>query len=153
MEDFKNIQDELKELNSSLSGMEKKNNFSVPENYFEKFSSSVQDKISAEKKSPWWAGVFKGALLPKLSIATCVVVLVAGSIYYFNNGNDNSNVAQTNNSSTDFDASVLLSELDESTLADVYVQSITSETAAENADMENYLIENNIDDNSLINEL
>lgn len=153
MEDFKNIQNELKELNSSLSGMEKKNNFSVPENYFEKLSSSVQDKISAPKKSPWLETFFSGALFPKLSIATCVVVLLAGSIYYFNKQQDSSDFAQTTNSSSEYYASDLLSELDESALTDLYAQSITAENRSDNAEIENYLIENNIDDNSLINEL
>lgn len=155
MEDYKNINDELKELGSSLHKMEKQNPFAVPENYFENLNSVIQDKISAQKKISW-SEQFSGFMAAhKLSLATFAVVLALGSVYYFKNTQQSiSNDTNTEFALSDEELNTLAGELDEHTLAEVYVSETASEANTNDSlQVEDYLIENNIDVNTLLNEL
>jgi hypothetical protein len=154
MEEFKNIQDELRSLNSKLSEMEKKNNFSVPENYFEKLPSLIQDKIAAQKKIPWWKEILASLLSPRFALAACSFLIVIGSFYYFKNINNSSLPANSSMANVDdVDANALANELDETSLTEAYAQAISTEPNNESSDIENYLLDNNVDVNSLTNEL
>jgi hypothetical protein len=156
MGDLKNIKDELNDLGSSLARREKKNNFSVPENYFENLNSIVQDKIAATRKQRWQERVFVFLFQQKLVLASLLIVIIFGSVYYFKNaGNtilpfDNT---QQELALTDDDVNALAAELDEHTVTEFYAQSISASTENSNTEIEEYLIDNNIDVNSLINEL
>lgn len=155
MEDYKNINDELKELGSSLHKMEKQNPFAVPENYFENLNSIVQDKIASQKKISWSEQLAGFIAAHKLSLSTCAVVLALGSVYYFKNTQQSiSNDTNTEFALSDDELNTLAGELDEHTLAEMYVSETTTESNTNDSlQLEDYLIENNIDINTLLNEL
>ncbi|HNR20077.1 MAG TPA: hypothetical protein PKN75_03670 [Bacteroidia bacterium] len=154
MEDYKNINDELKEFGSSLHKMEKQNPFAVPENYFENLNSIVQDKIAAQKKisrSEQFSGFMAAH---KLSLATCAIVLALGSVYYFKSAQQSiSNDTSTEFALSDEELNTLAGELDEHTLAEIYINESTESSQNDSLQLDDYLIENNIDVNTLINEL
>lgn len=155
MEDFKNINDELNELGSSLHKMEKQNPFGVPENYFENLNSVVQDKISAQKKISWDKQLSGFIAAHKLLLATCTIVLALGSVYHFKTMQQTiSNDTNTYFTLGDDELNTIAGELDEHILAEMYVSESTSEsTSNDSLQVEDYLIENNIDVNTLLNEL
>lgn len=155
MEDYKNINDELKELGSSLHKMEKQNPFAVPENYFENLNSIVHDKIASQKKISWSEQLAGFIAAHKLSLATCAIVLALGSVYYFKSAQQTI-LSDTNTefALSDDELNTLAGELDEHTLAEMYVSETTTESNINDSlQLEDYLIENNIDVNTLLNEL
>lgn len=154
MEANDNIKDELKSLGSSLERLERKNPFAVPENYFENLNSLVQDKINARRKLSWpeqFAGFFAAH---KLSLVTSMIVLVLGSVYYFRNGGSNIIPAnETEFSFTDEEINTITSELDEQTISDAYAQTLSTDNTNDEGEFEDYILNNYIDENTLVNEL
>lgn len=100
----------MKEKNKiSLQEIDRKIPFSVPENYFEEFALQMDAKIttpnfkSVSRIRSWMyaAAVFAG-------------VVIFGSIYY-------TNLQKENNTYTDNYESYVLSQVDESSMMDYYV--------------------------------
>jgi len=119
--------------------------FKVPENYFEKLPSQIQNRISTVK-SPL------GFLINrKLAFAVSfVMIFIISTIFYFGNSNNeivlnekfSDNLIEENMITEVLDASDLIEYLPEETLNDFYVN---------NNEIEEYLIHNNIDLNTIIN--
>ena len=92
----------------------------------------------------------------KLALASLLIVIIFGSVYYFKNAGNTIlplNNTQQELALTDDDVNAIAAELDEHTVTEFYAQSIGSSTPNSNTEIEEYLIDNNIDVNTLINEL
>jgi len=140
--------------NDVLSGLKRKDVFSVPANYFEKLPIEISDKISSQKTAE------KGVLFtfPKLVMAAAVViaVIVTGSMYYLNSGkSEKSQVVLTYD---DLIQSGIAYEYDDLMLMEHYYSfqngdNPVNDSANVHNSMNDYLIEDNIDITLIINEL
>jgi hypothetical protein len=150
---------ELKDIAPTLAGLSRENPFTVPDHYFDTLHASIQDRISAENQPPAWVVWLAALTQPRVSVslaAACVVLL-----FVVNNISDNSRttqpvVALNEVTLDDLDVSGYLDAIGESEVVESYLTSgagtadpVTDEQKA----LENYLLENNIDLSSLINEL
>jgi hypothetical protein len=148
---FDNNKEELKGIAPHLYSLPKKNAFTAPENYFEKLTVSISDKVHAEKSKTWWQVIFESLTQPKFavtSIALCM--LVGGYMYYQKQSMIIAPVEMTAVNINNLSDDEILSQVDETVLADVIDDNTDDATSAEEVD---YLIDNHTDLNSIINEL
>jgi len=143
--------EELKDIAPQLSSLTKKNAFTAPENYFEKLTVSISDKVHAEKHKTWWQVVFETLAQPKFAFASVALCLLLG-VYIYNQKQNAViiplEMTATNISNLSDDE--ILSQVDETILADVMDDNSTDASANDEVD---YLIDNHTDLNSIINEL
>ena len=143
--------EELKDVAPLLSSLVKRNAFTAPENYFEKLTVSISDKVHAQKHKAWWQVVFETLAQPKFAITSIALFLLVGGYIY----NQKQNVATAPLEMTAYNINNLsddeiLSQVDETVLADVMDDNANDASANDEVD---YLIENHTDLNSIINEL
>ena len=152
--EYTSIKDELKDIAPTLADVPKKYSFIVPENFFEKFPVMVSDKIHAEKNKSWWEVVMQSVLKPKFALPVAVLIAF-GSYTYLNQQTVIAPVETETVTAEDLSQDEILSQLDENTISDEYATITTDESATttETTEMENYLIDNNTDLNTLENEL
>lgn len=137
-----------------LSKIKKKQIFKVPDNYFNEFSSRLQDKIHKEKPV---SGVEKIMLFarPKLTLAFLIVgfiliAYVSFKLFLSDNlktelsANDIAEIIEYN--AYDFDENLFIEALEETDFEIIEDAEYTNEII-------DYLIEENIDYLTLINEL
>ena len=72
--EYTSIKDELKDIAPTLADVPKKDSFTVPENFFEKFPVMVSDKIHAEKNKSWWEVVMQSVLKPKFALPVAALI-------------------------------------------------------------------------------
>lgn len=148
---FDNEKEEMKDIAPHLSSLPKKNAFTAPENYFEKLTINISDKVHTEKHKTWWQVVFETLVQPKLAIASVALCLLVGGYMY----NQKQNVViapleMTATNISNLSDDEILSQVDETVLADVMDDNSTDASANDEVD---YLIDNHTDLNSIINEL
>ena len=144
--------DDFKKDAPKLSSMDKRNPFVVPEQYFETLSSRIQDQIASENKHPQWITFLKSLLLPKVAIPAIACCLLLGVGLKFlkkpevTNTNSKGTLTFDELSETDFvnyiDEEQIIIEIEQQ-------KSVTTN----NSEIEDYLIENNIDESELIKAL
>jgi hypothetical protein len=77
MSKFKRLEmSEQKKYASGINGIEKKNNFSVPDGYFENFSSRLQVTIHREKETPRLQRAIKHIFRSRLAMAASFIGLI-----------------------------------------------------------------------------
>jgi hypothetical protein len=141
-----NSNDELKEM-PQLQKMQGHEPFSAPEGYFEKLSSSIQDRIASEKKSKT-IKVFQ----PQWLIAFVIVGMIGSGIYLRFAANEQTKVEQVAEiTCDDLIDSGYYTEIDEALLADA-VPANQDAVQDSTAEIEEYIL-NNTDESTLINSL
>jgi hypothetical protein len=141
-----NTNDELKEM-PQLQKMQGHEPFTAPEGYFEKLSSSIQDRISSENKSKT-IKVFQ----PQWLIAFVIIGIIGSGIYLRYSANEvteSHEMAQV--TADDIIESGYYTEIDESLLADA-IPETQGDVQDSTAEIEEYII-NNTDESTLINSL
>lgn len=151
--EYKSIKDELKDMAPGLADIPKKDSFTVPENFFEKFPVMVSDKIHAQKNKSWWSELANVILKPAYALPV-VAIIAFGTYTYLNNQTIITPAEILSVTVEDLSKDEILSQLDENIITDE-IASITPEEnlTTETTDIENYLIDNNTDINTLANEL
>lgn len=160
--------DELREIAPVLSEIPKYNPFAVPDGYFDELPALVQERCIASQRKASWAGWLARLLRPRFAAAAVAIVLVVITITFLMNGNDtrvdNTDLVADNKMAVDsiaadtaFDLEGLYS-LDETALfesLDGEQVAQMSEDAIDISEEEvmDYLLENNVDVSSLVNEL
>lgn len=152
--DFK-YDDELKNEAPKLFSMEKKNPFIVPDNYFDSLTSKIQDRIAAEKKESFWSVLIKTVIQPKFAVpvlaSVCLVVVGIRFLYHPASITPPAQVAVTYE---DLSKSDYINDIDEHVFVEALNKNAGNATSATtNADIENYLIENNIEEGDLVKAL
>ncbi len=148
---FDNDKEELKSIAPHLSSLPKKNAFTSPENYFEKLTVNISNKVHAEKQKTWWQLIFETLVQPKFAVASVALSLLVGGYLYNQKQNVvNAQLEMTATNINNLSDDEILSQLDETVLADVMDDNATDATANDEVD---YLIDNHTDLNSIINEL
>jgi hypothetical protein len=99
--------------NILIEGISKELPFSVPENYFEQFALQMEDRIGFKKS------IIRKALRPWMYIAAMFIgIMIMGQIFYTVNKNNATRNAEKYES-------YVLSQVDENSLADLYVDEPT----------------------------
>lgn len=146
--------EELKKIAPNLSGMEKKNSFTVPDDYFNTLSAKINGRIT-EKESE--RGFFYSAVLMRYVSATVLSVLILTATFiYFNRDEKNT----TSNygieiTSEELIASSYLLGMDEYYIKEIIAGSEVdlNYITLQNNDVTDYLLDFDFDENLINNEL
>lgn len=150
---------------SVLSKIPKENSFEVPANYFEDMAYKLQNAIAEESsRVPVWQTWLQIVFRPRLVLAyASILVVLMGSFFFFNNQVPENKVAEVAGT-TAIVAPVsledqLVAELDEALLAEALIDEEV-ETASPKSEKQktdekavDYLMDNDIDVNTIINEI
>jgi hypothetical protein len=132
------------------------NPFHTPDGYFDSLPEHIRQKISDSKSkriplATWISETFSRPA-PRIALAfASVAIIVAFSISYFTRTIHVDYSAEVVNDADQLNAAYL-SQLDESVLTDVLAEE-TSVTANQDESLENYLLDNDIDLNSITDHL
>lgn len=153
MKNKNNISETPLESTTFLSKIEKRNDFTTPKNYFEEISKVNQSKTM---RSNNLGGLFDKLLyrflLPITAITTVLIFL-----FYMNNPSSTSPLTAVQISEVLINENFI--DLDEDLVIEAYIETMGNEIVSEeneehiNEEYINYLIENDIDINTIINEL
>ncbi len=146
MENYDNIDDDLKHIAPNLFKIKKENAFSVPENYFETLPSLIQERCVQSKKQFSWRQLL---LRPAYSVSF-LICLLAGFItisYYV--GQNQKTAESKLFASAD---SLAIEDFEESEIIESIAYDVNEKTS-NNQEVEDYLIEQNIEVTQIINEL
>lgn len=145
-------EEDIKVLAPTLLSIDKYNPFEVPTDYFEELPSIVQERVIASKNKPSyfeWLFLF---LKPRFVLPMLAIVFVSiVGIKYLNN-----KVEVKTETSEDLSLEDHLYYIDETDIIDQLTADASVETESTSDDdnsIENYLIDNNIDESNLNNEL
>ncbi len=145
--------EDLSKIAPNLSRIKKENNFKVPDNYFDDFPGTIQEKISTKSSScfsKYLFFIFKPQFIVVYSLIA--IFFVSYSIF---------NYHQKQNMLTSNDISEYIEQnesgYDEDLLIDVIVNDpniyISSNSDNDNDEIINYLINNDVDYSTLVNGL
>ena len=144
-----NISDKVRSI-PNLSSVPKANVFEVPDGYFARLENAIRENISPESISvvqqveQWYRR-------PKLVLAyASVFIFVIIVSTYFLTDSFNSTVSDNDISLNDIYSSDVVNELDESALASLLDEPSASSSSAQ---LEDYMIDNDIDISTLTDEL
>jgi hypothetical protein len=153
MKNNNNISENPLENASFLSRIEKKNSFSTPENYFkEKINIDTSKHLENNILINIFDKLSYRFLVPFMSIATVIILILN-----YNNPTPSEPLTSDQISEVLINRNYI--DLDEDLLIETYAEMLENETFSEenneneNEEYINYLIENDIDINTIINEL
>ena len=133
--------EELKDIAPILNQLPKKDNFQVPENYFDELPGLIQDRVQVKTKSQW-TYVLKYAL---------PVILVIVSVVYFSQKNTDQSIQISKQEAVDYIDNQMDIDFDETLLAEeISVQTVEQHT--ETSAVEDYLLDE-ADEELLIEEI
>lgn len=149
-------EEDFKKQYPNLFGMDKKNPFSVPENYFEDLPGSIQSRIQQEEQESWLETLKRTFYRPQWAFALLLLLLLtAGGWFFFSNRQVQPAQREMALTADELKNAAILGDIDEFDLLDEYASLEETASADEESktEIENYLIENHTDLNQLINEL
>lgn len=153
MENKNNISENPLENAPFLSGIEKKNDFSTPENYFKSIiDTNNNSRLENNRLRFYFDKLSYRFLLPISAITTTLVVL-----FYINTSTPTS--VLTSNQISEVLINENYIDLDEDLIIEAYIETMENEAILNKKEGTiddeyiNYLIENDIDINTIINEL
>ncbi len=138
----KEINNELKNMDSVLSKVKNGDIYNAPDNYFETMQNSIFEKLQQEK-SPKVVSLRINKWI--MSIAASLIIVVA--VMFFIKQNSDTNAQLANSDIIEY-LNVYVDDFDETDFAKYLNEedlSISNETAINTDDIENYL-DDNIDD-------
>ena len=139
--------EELKNIAPSLNALKRKNSFEVPENYFEELPYSIQEKcISKQSERKVVSALFWKLCIPLSIVAIALVIFMPLQT-------NKVSIASTQEMSAYLEQE-LDSEIDESMVQDAYSfekENVNSNNKTQN--IEDYLIENDVDESLLTEEI
>lgn len=154
--DHKSEDEELKKLAPHLFNGEKKNLFTIPDNYFEDLPGLIQERIQSEKRVSL-VEVFSNWLLrPRIALGLILfALLLSGGLYFFQSRDGSPVTSEVVITFDDLKGSGAMDQIDENILIDELIAYNESSEASkiQDFDIENYLIENHTDYEQIINEL
>jgi len=125
------------------------NPFEVPDNYFDKLPSALNERITSRKNGfrEWLASITSRRIAIPLALATVVIV---ASLFYFKKNNDEIKKETYQISADDLKNSTYIESIDEEMFVDILASQNINTT---DDSLEQYLIDNNIDLSQIENNL
>ncbi len=148
---FENLTDEIEsKVTAQNFDVKKSGAFNVPENYFENLSEIIQSKVSQKQRAKIislneYFGKYKYSAM---AVAASLAVLI--SLYFYFSPSDSVSKKQLYVSAEDISNSFYFEEIDETVLIEELNENSLPNP---NSDIENYLIENDVGENTIISEL
>ncbi len=141
-----------------LSDIKKENPFAVPANYFDYLPARIQERIQQTSKNEnWLTGLIGKLISPRLAFALPIaLIVVAAGFFLLRNPIDNMNSDKQLSELSNKDLSETANEFDESYLIDEITEGgiVTDAASSEDTDdIADYLIDNKVDVNVLLNEM
>jgi hypothetical protein len=149
MKNDKNIENEIEKIAPFLSKIEKKNHFSTPTEYFEVLPEVMSDKILNKNYLQFFFDKLSWRVL--VPISSFIVLF----FFYFNFNQNNTKSELSNEQLSELFIEEDYLDIDDYLIYDTYAEILEDENE-ESSDTEeyiNYLLENDIDINSIIEEL
>ncbi len=132
---------------NNIEQLKKENQFSVPANYFEELPQHIHARKNQTKPST----IFSNQLFYKMLAPTMVLVTLFTSYYIYQNNTTTELTAQEI-SEVIIDQELI--QMDEEMIYEVYAETATSnQTESENEEIIDYLINDNISINLILEEL
>lgn len=145
-------EEEIKALAPTLLSIDKYNPFDVPKDYFEELPTLIQARVIENKEKSTIVDWLFWLLRPRLAVSMIVILFISiTGIYYMNNNSIKNTEATEELSLEDNLYYINESDILEHLTADAST-AIESVSEDENS-IENYLLDNNIDESNLSNEL
>ena len=144
-----NIKNELKEVAPFLASLTKKS-MDAPVTYFEQLPLTITDRIIAEKNSK--VGFWNIILKPHFAVAGVAACLVMGFYIFKSTSSQQESIAFSGVAVQSLSDDVILTQVDESYLADALDDNNATTNGVDETE-EDYLIDNNTELNTIINEL
>lgn len=145
-------EEEIKALAPTLLSIDKYNPFDVPKDYFEELPTIIQGRVIESKEKSTIVDWLFWLLRPRLAVSVIVILFISITGIYYMNNYSIKNTEATEELSLE-DNLYYIDEIDilEHLTADA---SATIESVSEDENsIENYLLDNNIDESNLSNEL
>jgi hypothetical protein len=137
--------EELKNIAPHLSKLPKKDAYTTPDGYFDDLPSMVQDRIVAESNTNKSRILFPRWTLATMGIATMVCI-----VFFWSQSIDNSKI--TKEEATAYINETMEQEFDENLLAEE-LASIDSELTTSEENLEEYILNQDIDEQLLREEI
>ena len=146
-------QDELRSIAPKLSEIERKEAFSVPDDYFVDLSNRINDRIISGNKEKIKTNHAPG--LRYLYAAVFSALILAVTFIYMNREKNNTVVAEIEISADDLISSAYLLEVDEYYIKESVANSDAdlNNIYVDNSESEEYLLEKGFDEHLITNEL
>jgi hypothetical protein len=145
-------EEEIKALAPTLLSIDKYNPFEVPKDYFEELPTIIQERVVETKEKSNLIDWLFWLLRPRLAVSMIVILFISILGVYYMNKNTVKNTEQTEELSLE-DNLYYINETDilEHLTADASIENIS--TSEDDNSIEDYLLDNNIDESNLSNEL
>lgn len=145
-------EEEIKALAPTLLSIDKYNPFEIPKDYFEELPTIIQERVIESKKKSagleWLMLLFR----PRFAVPLVITVIIAiAGIKYLNNNNIKNIEATEELSLEDNLYYINENEILEHLTADISIEN--ENTSEDDSSIEDYLLDNNIDESNLSNEL
>lgn len=144
---------ELREIAPKLSEIEKKDAFSVPDDYFTNLSNRINERIASEDAEQ--RKLVPAVLMRYLSAAVFSVLILAIIFIYINRKENTTLTSETKISADDLIASAYLLAVDEVYIKEsvAYGEAELNNIFVDNSEFEEYLLDYGIDENLITKEL
>ncbi len=128
-----------------LEDIAKENPFEVPTGYFEHLNSAITDNVIASKKQKGfeWIGIFNR---PKLAVSFATLTLAVFVVFKFVSFNKMNNFSFTEQ---EIASSQVMNEIDEGTIIETLYSDNKTSANPKQGDIENYLMDNNVDESQI----
>jgi hypothetical protein len=146
--------DELKDIAPELAQIPRKNSFSVPADYFQKLQANINEKIAVRDSEK---SFFRSPAFARYLSATLLSMLILAVSFFYFNRNEKDTLLGTE---FEINAEELISSSYLLGMDEFYIKETIAESEADlnyltlqDADLEDYLIETDFDENLIIHEL
>ena len=145
-------EEEIKAFAPTLLSIDKYNPFEVPKDYFEKLPTIIQERVVESKEKSTIVDWLFWLLKPRLSVSLTLVLFISIVGVYYINKNNVKNIESMEELSLE-DNLYYINENDilEHLTADATTENIS--ISEDDSSIEDYLLDNNIDESNLSNEL
>ena len=134
---------------TELSAIPKENPFEVPPGYFERLNSEITDKViaSTKQKGFEWIGLFRR---PKLAVSFATLTLAVFIVFKvsFKSKYDRYSFSDQEISNSHF-----MNDIDEGTIIETLYSDTKTNTIPNQGEVENYLLDNNVDESQITGQL